>query len=88
MCLYILTGWSDVVWEALVVVWGGFMTVWGGLTAVLGGLVTLVAFWGVSMDMINPMDRIGPFFLSFYRYWFRSNLSITPGSANLEILIK
>ena len=26
-------------------------------------------------------------FLSFYRYWFRSNLSITPGSANLEILI-
>ena len=27
------------------------------------------------------------FFLSFYRYWFRSNLSITPGSANLEILI-
>ena len=30
-----------------------------------------------------------PFFLSisFYRYWFRSNLSITPGSANLEILI-
>ena len=27
-------------------------------------------------------------FLSFYHYWFRSNLSITPGSANLEILIK
>ena len=26
-------------------------------------------------------------FLSFYRYWFHSNLSITPGSANLEILI-
>ena len=27
-------------------------------------------------------------FFSFYRYWFRSNLSITPGSANLEILLK
>ena len=27
-------------------------------------------------------------FLSFYLFWFRSYLSITPGSANLEILIK
>ena len=27
-------------------------------------------------------------FLSFYLYWFRSYMSITPGSANLEILMK
>ena len=34
------------------------------------------------------LDKSAYFFLFFYLYWFRSYLSITSGSANLEILIK
>ena len=39
---------------------------------------------------ISELDSKYPIssFFSFYFYWFRSYLSITPGSANLEILIK
>ena len=40
---------------------------------------------GKEINAILGAQTILSFF--FYRYWFRSNLSITPGSANLEILI-
>ena len=44
---------------------------------------TFLSFFFLNCNSLGPLY----FFFSFYRYWFRSNLSITPGSANLEILI-
>ena len=53
-CLYILGGWSNVVWGALVVVCGGLMAARGGFCGGLGwfggGLGCFGCFWGVSMD--------------------------------------
>ena len=42
----------------------------------------------VRNNVFESLSFFLSFFLSFYLYWFRSYLSITPGSANLEILIK
>ena len=40
-----------------------------------------------SLKFFIHQSTLNSIYLSFYLYWFRSYMSITPGSANLETLI-